>query len=331
MTDKNFLLTEEDIFFNKNYMSFLNKEKNIVLLNNEEYYISSQFAYYLAGLIEGDGSIIVPTSLKNTKGVYVYPYIKITFAEKDLPLALKLNSVLKLGRIYKEKGKYINLVFYKLDVIFLTIQLIQGKMRTPKIEALNRLIDWFNIRNNIKIEKKGIDISNIGSNSWLAGFLDTDGYFYSHFNLNKKKIAINIASYMRLSQRQVYSVKNSQLNLDKNEFSYYRIMNEIKIFLNVSNLRIINRIRKNDFVELGYEVRTSKIKSNNILISYLDKYPLFSSKYLDYLNWKNIYDIKINKIYKLEEGTNLLITLKSSMNKNRVSFDWKHLDNLWKI
>lgn len=134
-------MTEEDISFNKNYMSSLNKEKNTVLLYNEEYNINSQFAYYLAGLIEGDGSIIVPTFLKNTKGVYMYPYIKITFVEKDLPLALKWNSVLKVGRIYKEKGKYINLVFYKLDVIFLIIQLIQGKMRTPKIEALNRLID----------------------------------------------------------------------------------------------------------------------------------------------------------------------------------------------
>lgn len=147
---------------------------------------------------------------------------------------------------------------------------------------------------------------------------------------------------MRLSQRQVYYVKNSQLNLDKikisekhvkckDEFSYYRIMNEIKIFLNVSNLRIINRTRKNDFIELGYEIRTSKIKSNCILINYLDKYPLFSSKYLDSLNWKNIYEIKINKIYKLEEGTNLLIALKSQMNNNRINFDWEHLDNLWKI
>jgi hypothetical protein len=58
-----------------------------------------------------------------------------------LPLAEKLNERLKHGRIYKEKGKYVNLVFYKLNIVFLIAYLINGKMRTPKIETSNKLIE----------------------------------------------------------------------------------------------------------------------------------------------------------------------------------------------
>ena len=51
---------------------------------------------YLAGLIEGDGSIIVPKSLRNEKGKLLYPKIKITFVSKDAPLAIKIKKVLEL-------------------------------------------------------------------------------------------------------------------------------------------------------------------------------------------------------------------------------------------
>lgn len=50
----------------------------------------NMLGYYLAGLIEGDGSIIVPKTHRNEKGKLLYPIIKITFVEKDAPLAIKI-------------------------------------------------------------------------------------------------------------------------------------------------------------------------------------------------------------------------------------------------
>jgi hypothetical protein len=126
--------------FIKNYIKSLHIKENYIILNDYKFELNSQFAYYLTGLIEGDGSIYVPPLFSNIKGKYRYPVIKITFAEKDLPLAEKLNERLKYGKIYKEKGKYVNLVFYKLNIIFLIAYLINGKMRTPKIEASVNLI-----------------------------------------------------------------------------------------------------------------------------------------------------------------------------------------------
>jgi hypothetical protein len=57
----------------------------------------------LAGLIEGDGSIITPnTSLierRNEKNKLQYPYIRIAFHEKDLQLAKNLTEWLGYGNI----------------------------------------------------------------------------------------------------------------------------------------------------------------------------------------------------------------------------------------
>jgi hypothetical protein len=46
--------------------------------------------HYLAGLIEGDGSIYVPEQARSEKGILLYPVIFIEFALKDLPLAKKI-------------------------------------------------------------------------------------------------------------------------------------------------------------------------------------------------------------------------------------------------
>ena len=42
---------------------------------------------YIAGLVEGYGSIKIPSSVRSDKGKILYPSVTIVFVEKDLPLA----------------------------------------------------------------------------------------------------------------------------------------------------------------------------------------------------------------------------------------------------
>jgi hypothetical protein len=51
-------------------------------------------------------------------------------------------------------------------------------MRTPKIEALSRMIEWSNQNLNLKLKLLDLDRSYLSSNSWLSGFIDADGSFY---------------------------------------------------------------------------------------------------------------------------------------------------------
>lgn len=48
--------------------------------------------------------------------------------------------------------------------------------RTPKIKTFHRLIDKLNAHHSLNISKKPLDYSPLGSNAWLAGLTEADGY-----------------------------------------------------------------------------------------------------------------------------------------------------------
>ena len=277
----------------------------------------------MAGLIEGDGSIIVPKTIRNQKGKLLYPVIKITFVKKDGPLAQKIMEVIEGGTIeYPKDSNYLNLLFQDIKSIKIIAVLLNGKMRTPKIEALHRLFDWLNARSTegLELTKLGLDNSLLASNPWLAGFIESDGNFYCDFKINSKGIATKIKNYMRISQKQSYKSTTTVLPLHDNNRSNFDIMVKIRNFLAVKDVTEIQRNKPN-YIELAYEVRTAKKSSCDILINYLTNFPLFSSKHQDYLDWREVHHIRISKKYKTLDGTLNLISLKNSMNTKITQFN----------
>ena len=86
--------------------------------SNKYNYNYNYLGSYLAGLIEGDGSIIVPKTIRNQKGKLLYPVVKITFVKKDAPLAQKIKEVIKGGQIvYSNNSGYLDLLFQDLKSI----------------------------------------------------------------------------------------------------------------------------------------------------------------------------------------------------------------------
>lgn len=71
-----------------------------------------------------------------------------------------------------------------------------------------------------------------------------------------------------------------------------------------------------------YLIRISSLQSNLILVNYLTKYSIFSSKYLDYLDWKEVLNLIKNKEYKnMQENIEKLKEYKDSMNNKRKYFN----------
>jgi hypothetical protein len=95
-------------------------------------------ASYLAGLIEGDGHIAVHD--KNSKSKVYRPKIIIVFNIHDKPLAEKLSALLKVGKVINKSGGHVILQILAKDEVLKIFNLINGRMRTPKIEALHRAI-----------------------------------------------------------------------------------------------------------------------------------------------------------------------------------------------
>lgn len=276
---------------------------------------NSNFSSYLAGLIEGDGSIIVPKSERSIKGKLNYPSIQITFNLRDFPLALIIQQKLGHGSLYRKKGvnAYI-LIINNFEGLFLIVNIINGYMRTPKINALFKLINWLNNRFNVKIEKLDLDNSFIGSNSWLAGLIDADGHFSVRTSINS--VYPKIECKFELSQRKI----------DHNQQSNFSFLNNIAIFLNTSVKEI--RVTK---PKPEYRVRTVNIKGNLTLIDYLDKFPLFSSKVLNYNDWMKVFGYFKTKEHTKLESIKEIIKIKSKMNDKRTEFNWDHLQKFYDL
>jgi LAGLIDADG endonuclease len=96
-----------DNIANKNQILILNKKNNLVGLGWSKTYQPS----YLAGLIEGDGSIYVPDNLRNDKGQLIQANIEIIFTINDLSLANLI--IKKIGGGYLIKNDNYARLFIK--------------------------------------------------------------------------------------------------------------------------------------------------------------------------------------------------------------------------
>jgi len=305
------LMCYKNILSSKLYFSSLNysNSKNINNYNNDN------FSYYLTGLIEGDGSIVVPKIERSPKGKLNYPSVQIVFDLRDFPLILVIQQRLGHGSIHRKKGvnAYVLSINNK-EGILLIISLINGYMKTPKIYSLNKLIDWINKKEGLNIEKKRINTEKISSTAWLSGFIDADGHFSVRTSVIGKYPKIECR--FELIQRQI----------DHNKYNNYSYLKEIADFLE-TDVKSIRVTKPNP----EYRIRTTNLKANHLLINNLNEYPLFSSKYLNYMDWLNILKYFENKEHTKLESINNIIKIKAGMNDRRTEFNWDHLNKFYNL
>ena len=72
---------------------------------------------------------------------------------------------------------------------------------------------------------------------------------------------------------------------------------------------------------LEYIVRTTKLASNEKLISYLERYSLYSSKYLNFKDWQRVVEIIKKKEHKTITGKDNIKLIKDKMNSRRTEFN----------
>jgi hypothetical protein len=110
------------------------RNKPLSMQNN----ISNQNSY-LAGLFEGDGHIWISKNLTKKKH---NPRFCITFGLKNERLAKKLLDIIQFGHIaYKPKDNACVLTVSPVKGLKKVVSLLNGELRTPKINQLYLLID----------------------------------------------------------------------------------------------------------------------------------------------------------------------------------------------
>lgn len=180
-----------------------------------------------------------------------------------------------------------------------------------------------------KLEKYPIDTTSIDKNSWLTGFSDADANFSINIYKRTNKNSTRVQLYYRLEIRQNYhKMDRIHLNLYSNSsssLSYFPIISEIGKFLDVN---IYSRSREiKDKIYSSYTVISHNKSSNLKIINYFDKFPLLSSKYLDYKSFKELVLLQ-NENPKPTIYLEKAINIRKDFNKTRTTYNWSHLDNI---
>jgi hypothetical protein len=279
------------------------------------------FSAYLAGLIEGDGCIIVPANIQSGQAE-----INICFNRDDAPLALHLQKVLGGTINYSSSGNDLTLCFGQQPLVLAILELVNGYFRTPKVEALHRLIVYFNTKYNTAIPLLPLDCSPLDTNAWLAGFADADG----NFNLNISYRGNTNPRVMLNFRIELKQKSNRPVSSYFGGPSYLGICNIMANFFGV-NLYDRTRTLKGTQV-YSYIVMTASIEANAKVLLYFDKYPLFSSRYLNYMDWRKVYVLMVAKgVQNSYSASNmaLILAIKGNFNSKRTTFCWKHLSNFY--
>jgi len=236
--------------------------------------------------------IWIPQTTHAPSGKRYTPHFAITFSEKDYPLVLALQLLLGGTIRYKADNHAYVLTISSIPGLRNIISLVNGYLRTPKVHQFNKLIEWINAKNpnTDSFSCSDVDTSPIFSNAWLSGFLEADGSFDVKVREKSSdgKGKNRVEARARLEQRQIDP---------KTGLSYAPVLESIASSLG----ELLNTTVHNGNITYYVIAVTSPAKLR-LLIKYQDTYPLFSSKLLNYKDFRTCVNLMLAREHLTTEG-----------------------------
>lgn len=159
-------------------------------------------------------------------------------------------------------------------------------------------------------------------------FLIPPGNFSINLTDRKKKGIITskrVQVFFRIELRQNY---HRQASIDQGGTSYFTILDKVARYLGVN---LYSRSREQgDKIFYSFMVISHSLESHKKTIEYFERYPLYSSKYLAFKDWKYVVEqIRLRDGKPLTAENTLEITkIKAQFNNKRKQFDFSHLDSI---
>lgn len=259
---------------NENY--FLNKPMSVHRLKHKYPQNDIEWGYYLAGLIDADGSF---TDIRQNT-----PNLTICFHLKDISLAYKIKQFLRYGQVTKIKNKQAcKYVLTNSKGFKFLLPLLNGKFK-HKIKK-QRYFLFCRYYGVVLVASRGDKNNNpLSNNHWLAGFIDGDGSLQIKIYQRKNKFEIRLQLQIDQHNDYVYLLKNI-----KNEFggNIYQRKMQPSSYYNSTSFQVYKKF-----------------------INYLEHFQLCSNKYKEYVIWKRAYFYRkdVEKIKKFKKTLIVIIT-----------------------
>ena len=290
---------------------------------------------YVTGITDGEGSFQITIKDNQGKGLTGFkPFLefKITQKKHSIDMLKKIKKFSDCGRISIDNrksgtikyvvtknedlvtkiiphfdiyplvtSKYLNYSDFKSAALCIkekshfTIKGIQ-ELRNIKLKMnKNRSIqDKFNYCWSKPI--------NLYSN-WVQGFIDGEGSFQCEFHISKSKKKNIIVNF------------SLQINQNNHDIA---VLDGIKKFFRAGYFK-----PKYDIKDINYCINSRRkttaiwIRDTGIICKFLDKYPLYTMKNLDYFDWKRLINLKAQSAHHTKEGLAKMLEIRKGMNKNR--------------
>lgn len=316
--------------FNTNFAGFFVKTASVITVKQVEeslanyhanaynkagdyYKDNKEFAYYLSGLLEGDGHISLPSLGTTTLNRVLNPRIVFTSHINNLALYAYIQLQLRgIGRFQLSGNNTMRYIIGDIKGIMALVDLMKDKFRTPKNQRLNDLISFINQKYCLNLALSKLDdTSSMACNSWFAGFTEGDGHFgvkiveaKPQSDTRKRSVSTNISLKFRLDQR----------SYDKaNKASMYPIMQTIASFLS----SVVKPYQVKPSLSEVLSVSAQSIEKVGFLIEYFNKYPLIGVKAKDFNCWEKVYNLIITKQHLSEDGRLKIKLIAATMKHNK--------------
>ena len=210
---------------------------------------NTEFGYFLAGLIEGDGWF-------GKKQLF------IIFADNDVSLAYYIKKRVGYGNVYKIKDKKaVRYICKNAAGLSYILFLINGKLVSrPKYEQLLKHNYGTDFNCTILAPSHKVVLDN----HWLAGFTQADGCF--HISVVTSK-----------THKTGYSVR-LEFSIKQNDLVPLKLLYETVKMGNLSQ-----------YSGGIWCYKSTGFKTANLLINYFDQYNVFAGKYVNYLKFRKVY------------------------------------------
>jgi hypothetical protein len=120
--------------------------------------------------------------------------------------------------------------------------------------------------------------------NWLQGFIDGEGSF-------------QIDIQKRTFKNKTYNLINPTLQIKQNNHDV-ALLSAIKEFFSAGYLKPkYNIFDLPTVLNLNRTISSYWLSQSNKIIQFIDKFPLYTTKRLDYFDWKEIVNLKKNKIH----------------------------------
>lgn len=276
----------------------LNKSLNDYKVNNniEVFKNNNNLGYYLAGLLEGDGHISLPSLGVTTLNRVLNPRIVFTSHANNLGMYAFIQSELgNIGRFQTSGDNAIRYIIGDIKGIMILVNLMHGKLRTPKNIRFNDLIKFMNTKYSLDTPESLLDNSNLLNNSWFTGFTESDGHFGIKYLERRAK-----SDTRKRSASESVTLKfvlNQRLFDKPSSLSMKPFMESLALFLSCNLTSYTNNTNSEIL-----SVSVSSLESVKFLVNYFNKYPLIGNKLSDFKKWEIVHNMIIKKEHLTDKG-----------------------------